>query len=51
MNIANFTLGRADKGGQAIALLYIDDQPSQDVLGKLAATGRFASVAPLRFSL
>ena len=51
VNIANFTLGRADKGGQAIALLYIDDQPSQDVLGKLAATGRFASVAPLRFSL
>ena len=51
VNIANFTLGRADKGGQAIALLYIDEQPSPDVLGKLAASGKFASVAPLRFSL
>ena len=49
VNIANFTLGRSDKGRDAIALLYLDDQPPAPVLDKLRATGLFQSVAPLRF--
>lgn len=49
VNIANFTLGRSDRGKDAIALLYLDDQPPAAVLEKLRATGMFQNVAPLRF--
>ncbi|WP_226779821.1 phosphoglycerate dehydrogenase [Oceaniglobus trochenteri] len=49
VNIANFTLGRSDKGHDAIALLYLDDQPPQEVLDKLHATGMFRTIRPLRF--
>ena len=49
VNIANFTLGRSDKGRDAIALLYLDDQPPQSVLDKLQATGKFRTIRPLRF--
>ncbi|MEM9320059.1 MAG: phosphoglycerate dehydrogenase [Pseudomonadota bacterium] len=49
VNIANFTLGRAARDGDAIALLYLDDQPPAGVLDKLMATGLFQSVKPLRF--
>ncbi|MFO6466049.1 phosphoglycerate dehydrogenase [Jannaschia sp. KMU-145] len=49
VNIANFTLGRSDRGREAIALLYLDDQPPAAVLDKLRATGMFRTVAPLRF--
>ena len=51
VNIANFTLGRSDRGKDAIALLYLDDQPPGPVLAKLRATGLFQSVAPLRFDV
>ncbi|UWQ17722.1 phosphoglycerate dehydrogenase [Jannaschia sp. M317] len=51
VNIANFTLGRSDRGKDAIALLYLDDQPPQTVLDKLKATGLFQNVAPLRFDV
>ena len=51
VNIANFTLGRSDRGKQAIALLYLDEQPSAAVLDKLHATGMFQAVAPLRFDV
>jgi D-3-phosphoglycerate dehydrogenase len=51
VNIANFTLGRADRGEQAIALLYLDEQPPAAVLDKLRATGLFQSVSPLRFAV
>ncbi len=51
VNIANFTLGRSDRGRDAIALLYLDDQPPAPVLDKLRATGMFQSVAPLRFNV
>ena len=49
VNIANFTLGRSARDAEAIALLYLDDQPPADVLDKLTATGMFQQVRPLRF--
>ncbi len=49
VNIANFTLGRSGPKGEAIALLYLDAQPPQDVLEKLHATGLFQSIRPLQF--
>ncbi len=49
VNIANFTLGRSDRGAEAIALLYLDEQPPAPVLEKLWDTGLFGSVRPLRF--
>ncbi|MEM9756002.1 MAG: phosphoglycerate dehydrogenase [Pseudomonadota bacterium] len=51
VNIANFTLGRAARDGDAIALLYLDDQPPPPVLDALMATGLFQSVKPLRFDM
>jgi D-3-phosphoglycerate dehydrogenase len=50
VNIANFTLGRSGAGQDAIALLYLDDQPPAEVLETLRATGLFQQVRPLRFS-
>ncbi len=49
VNIANFTLGRSEKGRDAIALLYLDEAPSEGVLGKLRETGVFNAVRPLTF--
>jgi D-3-phosphoglycerate dehydrogenase len=37
------------RDGEAIALLYLDEQPPADVLGKLKATGLFEQVRPLQF--
>ena len=51
VNIANFTLGRSDKGRDAIALLYLDEQPAVSVLDKLHATGKFRTIRPLRFAM
>ena len=51
VNIANFTLGRHDKGGEAIALLYVDDAVPGPVLDKLTATGMFRQVKPLAFDV
>ena len=51
VNIANFTLGRAGQGGDAIALLYLDDAPNADVLRALEATGKFGQVKPLVFDV
>ncbi|UWQ21447.1 phosphoglycerate dehydrogenase [Jannaschia sp. W003] len=51
VNIANFTLGRSEKGHNAIALLYLDEQPPESALAKLRATGMFGQVAPLRFEM
>ena len=51
VNIANFTLGRSDKGGEAIALLYVDDQVPAPVISKLEATGMFQQVKPLGFDV
>ena len=51
VNIANFTLGRKDAGGDAIALLYVDDAVPQPVLDKLKDTGLFQQVRPLQFDV
>lgn len=51
VNIANFTLGRAEVGGEAIALLYVDDPIAPDVLKTLEGTGMFTQVKPLEFDV
>src|SRR6056300_369491 len=51
VNIANFTLGRAKAGGEAIALLYLDAAPATPVLDELAATGLFQQIKPLEFDV
>ena len=51
VNIANFTLGRAAEGGQAIALLYVDAPVSDLVLANLQATGKFNQVSRLEFDV
>ena len=51
VNIANFTLGRSDAGGEAIALLYVDGAVSQKVLDALESTGMFRQVKPLAFDV
>ncbi|MCR8825389.1 phosphoglycerate dehydrogenase [Pseudosulfitobacter koreensis] len=49
VNIANFTLGRNEAGGEAIALLYIDEALPADVQKTLEGTGMFNQVKPLEF--
>ena len=51
VNIANFTLGRNDVGGEAIALLYVDNPIPEDVLKTLEGTGMFQQVKPLAFDV
>ena len=51
VNIANFTLGRNKPGGDAIALLYVDAEVPEPVLGKLKETGLFQQVRPLQFDV
>ncbi|MEL7281841.1 MAG: phosphoglycerate dehydrogenase [Pseudomonadota bacterium] len=51
VNIANFTLGRASAGGEAIALLYVDAPVPAPVIDKLQATGLFQLVRPLSFDV
>jgi len=50
-NIANFTLGRTRVGEDAIALLYLDAQPSARCLETLRDTGLFQQVRPLQFEV
>ena len=51
VNIANFTLGRASHGTDAIALLYIDDAAPQTLLDALNGSGLFQQVKPLAFEV
>ncbi|MCT4611022.1 MAG: phosphoglycerate dehydrogenase [Pelagimonas sp.] len=51
VNIANFTLGRAEVGGGAIALLYVDAPVPADVIDKLKVTGMFQQVTPVEFDV
>ncbi|MEM9240886.1 MAG: phosphoglycerate dehydrogenase, partial [Pseudomonadota bacterium] len=51
VNIANFTLGRAAAGGEAIALLYVDAPVPGPVIAKLNSTGLFQQIAPLSFDV
>ncbi|TMM52550.1 phosphoglycerate dehydrogenase [Sulfitobacter sabulilitoris] len=51
VNIANFTLGRSAAKGEAIALLYVDDEVPAPVIEKLQSTGLFTQVKPLVFDV
>lgn len=51
VNIANFTLGRAVAGGEAIALLYIDHPVPVEARSQLEQTGLFQQVKPLQFDI
>jgi D-3-phosphoglycerate dehydrogenase len=51
VNIANFTLGRSNAGGEAIALLYVDAPIETAVIKKLEATGKFQQVRALQFDV
>ncbi|WP_343116415.1 phosphoglycerate dehydrogenase [Ostreiculturibacter nitratireducens] len=51
VNIANFTLGRSGVGKDAIALLYLDNAISPEIVKKLEATGLFSQVRPLQFDV
>ena len=51
MNIANFTLGRSDIGGDAIALLLLDEAPHEALLKDLRASKKFNQVAKLEFDI
>ncbi len=51
VNIANFTLGRSNRGGEAIAILYVDEPIPAPILAELEATGLFKQVKPLTFDV
>ncbi|MEO1380758.1 MAG: phosphoglycerate dehydrogenase, partial [Pseudomonadota bacterium] len=51
VNIANFTLGRAAAGGEAIALLYVDAPVPDKVIAKLHETGLFQQIEALEFEV
>ncbi len=49
VNIATFHLGRAEPGGDALALVEIDEALSEAVLAKVRAVPHVKQVVPLRF--
>ena len=51
VNIAKFTLGRSEAGGEAIALLYVDEPVPAEARAKLAETGLFTQIKPLEFDV
>lgn len=51
VNIANFTLGRSAAGGDAIAILYLDEPLPETVVTELQDTGLFQQVKPLDFEV
>ncbi|MEJ6402845.1 phosphoglycerate dehydrogenase [Yoonia sp. 2307UL14-13] len=51
VNIANFTLGRSEAKGEAIALLYVDEVVPAPAIAALEATGLFQQVKPLTFAV
>lgn len=51
VNMANFSLGRAVDGGDAIAITYLDAPLREDVREALLATGKFEQVRALRFEV
>jgi D-3-phosphoglycerate dehydrogenase len=48
-NIANFTLGRASEGGDAIAMTFLDTPIKAETVAALKDTGLFQRVIPLHF--
>jgi D-3-phosphoglycerate dehydrogenase len=51
VNIANFNLGRDKPGGDAIALLYVDQPIESHVLDKLLKDGKFKRARQLEFDV
>ena len=51
VNIANFTLGRAKAGGEAIALLYADLPITKEITNNVLKTGVFNQVKALNFEV
>jgi len=51
VNIANFNLGRNEPGGDAIALLYVDQVIGQPIIDKLLEGGLFNQAKPLEFDV
>lgn len=51
VNIANFNLGRDKPGGDAIALLYVDQPIESHVLDKLLKDGKFKQARQLEFDV
>lgn len=51
VNIANFALGRNRPGGDAIALLYLDQQVPKEVLDAVLANEEIISAKPLEFDV
>ena len=49
INIATFNLGRAEQGGDAIALIEIDETPSRDVITSIMDLEHVVQVTPMRF--
>ena len=49
INIATFNLGRDEPGGNAIALIEIDEEPSEAVLEQVRALPNVMRVKALRF--
>lgn len=51
VNIANFSLGRNRPGGDAIALLYVDEPVSEEVLDLVRSHREILSAKPLIFAV
>jgi D-3-phosphoglycerate dehydrogenase len=49
INIATFNLGRADVGGDAIALLEVDEAPSPDILARIQGLEHVKVAQAMRF--
>ncbi len=51
VNIANFSLGRDHPGGNAIAMLYLDERIPEHVLEELRVNKAIVSAKPLEFDI
>ena len=49
INIATFNLGRANQGGDAIALVEVDQPPSPEILQKIHDLPQVMTVRPMTF--
>ena len=49
LNIATFHLGRAEEGGDAIALIEVDGMPPNDVISALQGLEHVVQAIPMRF--
>ena len=49
INIATFHLGRANQGGDAIALIEIDNAPSEELLAQVSALDHVVVVTGMKF--